>query len=126
LAGKEIASLPISQVKPRLKSIEAVPQPDTLAATETAAILLRWDADKHGIMMEKKETLTYTVRISLDNGEHWQTLGSGLIKPELLVTANQLKAFKSKGAKKLLIKVIASDGFNTDEKVLPVKLSNAP
>ncbi len=152
LFGKEVASFPISKGKPELVPLPidelqerpALPaplpppgeqpvgssplfrppeQPEVEVQKEPEGILLAWDALDQDT---ERSQLRFTIRVSLDDGAHWQTLGANLLKAEIRISSAQIKAFRSQGAKKLLVKVIASDGFNADEQVKEISLSSEP
>jgi hypothetical protein len=66
---------------------------------------------------EDSKTLTSTVQFSSDTGRTWQTLGIGLSKPELKIDPKLFKDLTD-----VRIKVIASDGFNKGEKIVPLDI----
>jgi hypothetical protein len=57
-------------------------------------------------------TLSYLVRASTDQGKTWQTIGVDLATPSIALRAEDF------GGQEVLLEVLGSDGWNTDELVL--------
>ena len=95
----------------RLASLTASPHAPTLTLTapnggqnfSTGAVMVAWSGnDVDG------DTLTYTVQYSTDNGATWDTLAVDWPGQSLSVNSTELAA-----SKQGLVRVVASDGFNT-------------
>ncbi|HEV7242876.1 MAG TPA: hypothetical protein VGQ36_26860 [Thermoanaerobaculia bacterium] len=58
---------------------------------------------------------TYSVQASTDGGATWQTLAVGLKSPAMPIDRSQFA-----GARDVLIRIIATDGFRSSERVFPL------
>jgi len=116
---KILASLSISQAKPQFsEDINFLPS-ESVLLTGRDPLQMSWRVNDPDTISDQ---LTYTVQISGDRGKTWQILTIGRTKPEFVIESAQIKAFRTMGLKELAIKVIASDGFNSDEKTTTFRL----
>lgn len=61
---------------------------------------------------EPQDNHTYSVQVSTDNGRTWQTVGVGLTATQVAIDRSQFR-----GAKEILVRVIATDGFRRSETI---------
>jgi hypothetical protein len=72
---------------------------------------------------DKEDKLSFTVLVSQDDGKTWRTLSAGISKQDLTITEAHVRDFNFILPATLLIKVIASDGFNQEEQDVELELS---
>jgi hypothetical protein len=75
----------------------------TRADAERDTLSIAWEAEAG-----TGDDHTYNVQVSTDDGRTWQTLAVGLATPEVTIDRNQFY-----GAKNVLVRVIATDGFRS-------------
>ena len=113
LAGVEVSAVAISQAKPQFLGDIHISQEQQGAYTREKPIKLSWEVLDQDTAREK---LSYTVRISPDGGKTWLTLSVGRVESSIVITLDKIPAIKANEAKEVVVKVIASDGFNAEEK----------
>lgn len=59
--------------------------------------------------------LSYSIRISFDRGKRWQTLSAGRRSSRMVITSKRIGELRPRGATEAIIRVIATDGFNTSQ-----------
>jgi hypothetical protein len=78
-----------------------------ISSAEDGTLVLRWDQER------REEGHAYTVQMSDDNGQSWQTLAVGLKNRELPIHAENVPR-----GRRLLFRVQATDGFRAAETVV--------
>ncbi len=72
---------------------------------------------------QDNDKLSFTVLISVDKGTSWRTIAAGISRTNLIITEEQISDLQLSLPATLLIKVIASDGFNRAEQEVELMLS---
>jgi hypothetical protein len=102
LYGQIIDTLKVSKNPPKVRSIQT-PRQVERAVKDKVPLVFSWEASD-----PDNDRLTYSVQISPDNGKTWETIAVGLTEPSVTIDPEQVKDLKT-----IMIKVIASDGFNS-------------
>lgn len=121
--SKDLDPISSGLVKPfaTLKRGPAPPVITSITGTlRPGAIEIGWKAN------HVNENVTFTIRVSADEGGSWHTFAVGTIRTMLTLSGKQLTELKIdpglQPAPRLLVKVIANDGFNKDlEMIKPIK-----
>jgi len=87
--------------------------PEVRGMRRAGAGKLAWDVERR--TKGTTGTHTYSVQASTDGGATWQTLAVGLKSPEVPIDRSQFR-----GAREVLIRIIATDGFRSSERVFPL------
>lgn len=80
------------------------------AERSSGARVLAWDTDAKGDARH-----TYSVQVSSDGGRTWQTIAVGFTSTEIPIDYGQFG-----GAKQILVRLIATDGFQRFETTTPL------
>ena len=94
IAGRVVDTFQAGPTPPAVRALTSRP-------TERDALSFAWETDA-----KTGDKHTYMIQASTDNGQTWYTLAVGLTKPEVAIDHNQFH-----GAKQVLVRVFATDGF---------------
>ena len=79
-------------------------------------VRLQWEAHlPHDLPGPNPTTLTYTIQMSYDQGRSWHTIAINLKNKQFELSPDRLQ-----GADNVQVKIIASDRFNTTEKIVSI------
>lgn len=98
IAGRSVDTFRASETPPGVRRVRR-------AAADPHAPVVAWETDAR-----PQDKHTYSVQASTDNGKTWQTLAVGLTSTQVAIDRSQFR-----GAKQVLIRVIATDGFRRSE-----------
>lgn len=98
IAGRSVDTFRASETPPDVRRVRRV-------AADPQAPSVAWETDAN-----PEDKHTYSVQASTDNGKTWQTLAVGLTSTQVAIDRSQFG-----GAKQILIRVIATDGFRRSE-----------
>lgn len=98
IAGKSVDTFRASETPPDVRWVSRL-------AMDSHAPIVAWETDA-----KPEDKHTYSVQVSTDNGKTWQTLAVGLTSKQVAIDRSQFR-----GAKQVLIRVIATDGFRRSE-----------
>lgn len=98
IADRSVDTFRAGVTPPRVRNVRSV-------AAEPRALVLTWETDA-----KTEDRHTYSVQASTDNGKTWQTLAVGFTSPRIPIDSSLFR-----GAKQVLIRLIATDGFRRFE-----------
>jgi VCBS repeat protein len=107
LSGKVVDMRHVSKHAPEIRDLSVPSTARSFEGTGTAlqpqTFAVSWDpSDEDG------DTLTYTVQISRDQGQTWETMAVGLTERHYELDSDQLAELNN-----FMVRVIANDGFNS-------------
>ena len=103
IASKVVDTFRADAVPPHVSNVR-------IAERGPGARVLTWDTDAKGDTRH-----TYSVQVSSDNGRTWQTIAVGFTSTEIPIDYGQFG-----GAKQIVVRLIATDGFQRSETTMPL------